>query len=473
MKFHNALLLCMLPILICADPYTVMKQNGNFTVESVTMTTPNGNHWAAGQIAQVTVKGICLKKILAGTVKYQIWESFVPQLVGQANFEYFKCTNKGCDPTQPVALNLVDPNVVPTDYTIHFQFQMMPVQKSGDFRIVFYGQDQDHFPYDFSATIEYNYTTTSAPAQALEAPATLPASDPYNVKSQSGNFTVQTVTLSTQDGKWKAGAIATVEVTGIAKKDILAGTVKYQVWESFMEQFVSEGNAEYFDCNNKGCNQAAPIALTLDTPGAVPTGYSLKFSFVMPAAQKSGDFRIVFYGQDQDHFPYDFSCTIGYNFSSPVALLEAGLPMPASNTTDPYTYTSTNGNFTVASVTMSSATGHWTANETVTIKVSGVSKKIILAGVVKFQVYESFVKSFVSSGYSNYFTCTNKGCDPMKPVALALQYPFEIDSRYDLTFNVKLPMATSSSKDFVIYFHGEDQDHQPYDFSASISYTLA
>jgi len=298
-------------------------------------------------------------------------------------------------------------------------------------------------------------------------------SDPYTVNSQPGNFTVEKVTLSTMDGKWKAGAIATVVVKGIAKKNILAGTVKYQVWESFMEQFVSEGNAAYFDCNNKGCNPSAPIALTLASPGVVPSDYSLKFSFVMPAAQKSGDFRIVFYGQDQDHFPYDFSCTIGYNFSTPVALKEAGLQMPAAVTTDPYTYTATNGNFTVASVTMSSTTGHWIAGETVTIRASGVSKKIILAGVVKFQVYESFVKSFVASGFSNYFTCTNKGCDPTKPVALALQYPFEVDSRYDLTFTVKLPPATSSSKDFVIYFHGEDQDHVPYDFSASISYTLA
>jgi hypothetical protein len=302
--------------------------------------------------------------------------------------------------------------------------------------------------------------------------AALPSSDPYRVQSQAGNFTVEKVTLSTMDGKWKAGAIATVEMKGLILKKITAGTVKYQVWESFMEQFVSEGNSEYFQCNNKGCDTSAPIALTLVDPSTVPSDYSLKFSFVMPAAQKSGDFRIVFYGQDQDHFPYDFSCTIGYNFSSPVPLVASGLQMPAAVETDPYTTSSTGGNFTVSAISMSSPTGHWVANETVTIRVSGVSKKLILAGVVKFQVYESFVRSFVSSGYSNYFQCTNKGCDPTAPVALALQYPFELNSRYDLTFNVKLPAPTSSSKDFVIYIHGEDQDHQPYDFSASISYTL-
>ena len=70
----------------------------------------------------------------------------------------------------------------------------------------------------------------------------------------------------------------------------------------------------------KGCDLADPIALTLDTPTKSDgSKYMLEFDFVIPkkaASSPSNDFRVVFWGQDQDHFPYDFTATLNFNLDT-------------------------------------------------------------------------------------------------------------------------------------------------------------
>lgn len=119
---------------------------------------------------------------------------------------YFHCDNHGCDPTQPLALNLTDPFNANSDFVLSWQFQMPYSDPSADlhnYQVVVWGKskfswrirgdffvcggfalqhlmltcndflflagsDQDHTPYDFSATIDYNVTTSkkvSAPKQ--------------------------------------------------------------------------------------------------------------------------------------------------------------------------------------------------------------------------------------------------------------------------------------------------------------------
>ena len=142
---------------VSVDPYHVVSDPGNFTIDSVTMATDNG-HWATKKKATVTIVGKTLKKIVAGTVKWQLYEAFVHSFSSQGYANYFTCNNKGCDPTKPIALALKYPTAASSSYTLTFDFVMGHSQMSGDWRIVIYGQDQDHFPYDFSATISYNYT---------------------------------------------------------------------------------------------------------------------------------------------------------------------------------------------------------------------------------------------------------------------------------------------------------------------------
>ena len=92
-----------------------------------------------------------------------------------------------------------------------------------------------------------------------------------------------------------------------------------------------------------------------------------------------------------------------------------------------------------------------------------------MAGTFKMQFYETGIPSFIASGNSPYFTCDNKGCDPTKPVALTFHNGTIGD--FTLKATVSLPKAQGASKDFKLVVWGEDQDHEPYDFSATLTYS--
>lgn len=66
---------------------------------------------------------------------------------------------------------------------------------------------------------------------------------------------------------------------------------------------------DYFVCTNKGCDTSKPLALDLQDPSNPNSNFTMQWSFVMPAKNATGDFRMVAYGQDQDHSPYDFDLT--------------------------------------------------------------------------------------------------------------------------------------------------------------------
>jgi len=62
-----------------------------------------------------------------------------------------------------MALNLTDPFNANSAFTINWQFQMPYSDPSADlhnYQVVVWGTDQDHVPYDFSATVDYNVTTS-------------------------------------------------------------------------------------------------------------------------------------------------------------------------------------------------------------------------------------------------------------------------------------------------------------------------
>jgi hypothetical protein len=60
------------------------------------------------------------------------------------------------------------------------------------------------------------------------------------------------------------------------------------------------------------------------------------------------------------------------------------------------------------------------AGSNVTIELTGTTTKQIVAGVFKYQVYETGVQSFIASGNIQYFYCTIKGCNTAQPIALTL-----------------------------------------------------
>ena len=53
------------------------------------------------------------------------------------------------------------------------------------------------------------------------------------------------------------------------------------------QSFVASGNIQYFQCTIKGCNVGQPVALTLASTTAVPTGYTGIIPVVIPQPQKT------------------------------------------------------------------------------------------------------------------------------------------------------------------------------------------
>lgn len=465
-----------------ADPFTVEKDPGNFTIDSVNMTSSSG-HWNPGSIGTITVTGKTLKDINAGTVKYQLYETGVRSFIGSGSSSFFTCDNKGCDLTKPIALTLSDTTgKAGSGYTLTFSFMFPdrdPTSTSNDFKVVFWCEDQDHFPYDMSVSISY---TAVSPAPTFGADGIF--SDPITVDKQPGNFTVSTVSMhSSPFNHWYANHRARVIVTGKTLKDIVAGTVQYQIYETGVRSFIASGSSPYFTCDNKGCDPAKPIALNFaDKKGAAGSAYTLAFDFFFPTTESSSkDFVLVFWGVDQDHNPQDFSVTISYRYSSQESRLRGVAARPASQEVDldagvaaaPVQVKITNGNFTIKKATMvpGHSWQHWGPGITAIVSMQGTTDKTILAGTIKYQIYETGSRSFIAQGGSPYYTCTNKGCDPRAPIAL--KFANGMSGDFTISLTIVLPVKTSSSDQFTLVVWGEDQDHQPYDFDVTYLYSYA
>jgi len=151
----------------------------------------------------------------------------------------------------------------------------------------------------------------------LGTDCTKPAFASVTKVAVQGNFTiVGTVGLSSTPCKYGAGNSAVVTMAGKTLKQITTGAVSYQVFESGIQHFVLNGASDYFKTGaHHASDPTLPLALTLADPSSTTgTDYTLSFNFTMPAKNSSGDFSVVFYGSDQDKYPYDFSVTIDYTF---------------------------------------------------------------------------------------------------------------------------------------------------------------
>lgn len=126
--------------------------------------------------------GTVNKTVVAGSVAYKVYETSVQHFVSQGNDAFYKCNNKGCDPSQPVAL-VVDPiNTSPANFTLTLNFTLPLPQKTGLFTVDFVGQDQDHYPYVIVGTVSLQGTCTSdkdcpTGSYCMNGPGSYP---PYN-----------------------------------------------------------------------------------------------------------------------------------------------------------------------------------------------------------------------------------------------------------------------------------------------------
>jgi len=272
--------------------------------QKLTMTTANGKYEPMS-MATIDTSGVSNLHgpFMGGSWSVRVYEEGTPHPVG--------------DFTGDLAKVLTFPDSKNTTFKINgVGFKLPASQFTGKFSASFTATDFSHSTY-FCVDVIYGLdgVMTEQPAPLLLLPTFAPNEDPYTVSTVPGNFTVSSVKMNTHNGKFLPHEVATVTIKGVAEKEIDAGAIKYQIYETGVTSFIASGNSNYFDCDNKGCDRTKPIALKLtDTSGGFPTDYELTFSFVLPHRQSSSkEFRVVLWGTDQDHSPYDFSATITYN----------------------------------------------------------------------------------------------------------------------------------------------------------------
>lgn len=312
--------LCCVGAAAAQNEYTWTATPGPFSVNNVVFESAMGAPWGPGCEVNVELTGMANKMITAGTVKFQLYEEYVPKFEASGNEPYFKCDNKGCDTSSPVTLFLEDPTADKSPYQLRFTYVMGEAEKTGDFSLVVWGVDQDHTPYDFSVSIGYNYTSPAGLRGAVRTFAPTPMAEstgdlPFKYNVTNGAMVIDSVTATSTTGSWQAGASVTISMTGeIASKHILAGTLKWKIYEMGVRYFISEAFSPYFSCNNKGCNPFDGIALKLNDPTTVPTSFVATFTFTVPREVKGGnnEFKIVAHGEDQDHQPADFILNLDY-----------------------------------------------------------------------------------------------------------------------------------------------------------------
>lgn len=326
------------------------------------------------------------------------------------------------------------------------------------------------------------------------------AAEPYTKEVTPGTFNVDSVSFVPRfDRRWKDGTTVRVTMTGSTTKKITAGTLKYQLYELYVTDKEAEGNLPYFKCGNKGCDTSEGETLFLSDPDSATSDFSLEFDYTMGEAKKTGIFSLVFWGVDQYHTPYDFSVSIGYNYShvlanaastslrgaavptqalTPAQAVVDAAPQVAANITSyplKFKWNATNGNMTINSVSVTSSSDEWIAGNKANVNITGtIANKHILAGTLKFKIYELYVQYFIDSGFFPYFECSNKGCNPADPVSLHLADPTSVPTDFYITASITIPKSIANGKNpFNLLLFGVDQDHFPVDFSVSISYDLS
>lgn len=415
MKFAVAAALCLMCVVgvsanNVANKFSWIAQDGDFKIATVALPTKDDAQFGAGVSAAVSITGTVenASKILAGTLQYKIYESYVQHFTQEGNMDvrsaasrvplfpcrtpqplpwaraparcapgtavasillphtptrllaspaslrllsqYFKCTNKGCDGKVPLGLDLAQPTATTdSDFSATLPFTMPVAKKTGAFTMVIFGQNQNHFPCalrvlprspgrrgvfvvltvntppppalpttdDFSLTLSFNYSSPEVVA-VVPTPVTTSTYAPGKITwaASGGNMSVNTFEILAEGGTFVAGESAHVNQTGSLDKALTAGAVQWQVYEQGVRSFIESGNSNYFKCTNKGCDIMSPISLAL-TADTVPCDYTLQFAFNIPTPEATGEFTLVAWGTDQDHFPYDFS--ISAHFKVPMS----------------------------------------------------------------------------------------------------------------------------------------------------------
>ena len=133
----------------------------NFTVGKVDLETTDGRaHFTERGMVALTINGIVNKQIADGNIRYQMFEQGVKSKVDSGAFAYFKCTNKGCDPSQPMYLTLADPkDQLGTKFVASFPLQLPYQQTTGQMTVSVIGTDETHLS-DFTLGVSFNYTNT-------------------------------------------------------------------------------------------------------------------------------------------------------------------------------------------------------------------------------------------------------------------------------------------------------------------------
>lgn len=130
--------------------------------KKVNLETTDGHaHFQQRGLVALTIEGTVNKLLTDGNIAYQMYEQGVVSKVDSGAFAYFKCTNKGCDPSQPMYLTLEDPvHQIGKGFTAEFPLQLPYQQKTGQMTVSIIGSDQDHQPSDFTIGVSFNYTNT-------------------------------------------------------------------------------------------------------------------------------------------------------------------------------------------------------------------------------------------------------------------------------------------------------------------------
>lgn len=272
---------------------------------------------------------------------------------------------------------------------------------------------------------------------------------------------------------WKAGDTVHIKMSGkVHNFDVEAGTLHYKIWEFGVEHFRKAGATDYFVCGPppKPCNKAHGKALHLSDPSDLNSGFILNLALTLPEKMQSGIMTIDVWGEDQDHEPYDFTSSIrihyaGSSFESVPYAVRASCDGPdfACNHTDT--------ELAITSVEIEPASGHrWKAQDTITVTMQGHLKgHEITAGTLHYKIWEFGAEHFRSAGALDYYHCgpPPKPCDKTKGLALHLTKPSSLNSGFTMRIKIPLPKEMTTGT-MTINMWGEDQDHEPYDFTSSI-----
>lgn len=172
-------------------------------------------------------------------------------------------------------------------------------------------------------------TPAPAPPTPKPAPPTPAGNSKYKVSdiTHEPGFGVGEITMlpAQKGGAWAPNNVATVTITGRTNNDIEAGTVKWQLYQDGVTQFIASGNRPYYTCTNKGCAKDEPVALKWDS--GTSGKYVLDFPVALPSSKIKGDttptFKLVMWGTDQHHNPYDFSASLAFGYGNAAAEAEA------------------------------------------------------------------------------------------------------------------------------------------------------